>query len=74
MSAAAPDSPGSAAPDLLAPLDFLAIEAGAASGLIDDADAAVIGETVTPGNVGVVVVYENLWAEFEVQKHRILRG
>jgi len=33
---------------------------GASSGLIDDADVALVGDTLGPGGVGVVVVYEDL--------------
>ena len=34
--------------------------AGASSGIIDDADIALAAESIPPGGVGVVVVYEDL--------------
>lgn len=33
---------------------------GASSGLIDDDDVAMVGEQLAPGNVGLVVIYEDL--------------
>lgn len=35
---------------------------GAQTGLLDDEDFAEIGEVMTPGAVGAVLVYENTWA------------
>ena len=35
--------------------------AGSSSGLLDDDDVRAAGELVEPGNLAVVVVYENVW-------------
>jgi uncharacterized membrane protein len=36
--------------------------AGASSGLIDDEDAAAVGEVLEPGAAALLIVYENLWS------------
>ena len=41
--------------------DFKVFE-GASSGLLSDDDVASVGETLTPGSAGVMIVYENRWA------------
>jgi hypothetical protein len=40
----------------------LAVFEGAASGLLDDADADEVGALVEPGDTAAVLVYENTWA------------
>ena len=40
----------------------LSVFAGARSGLLDDEDVAAAGGVLEPGTVGVVLLYENLWA------------
>jgi hypothetical protein len=35
---------------------------GASSGLLGDDDAATVGEALSPGSAGVMIVYENRWA------------
>jgi hypothetical protein len=42
--------------------DALAAFAGARSGLLGDDDMAAIGDILTPGTIGVAIVYENAWA------------
>jgi hypothetical protein len=39
----------------------LATLAGASSGLLDDDDAARIGELIRPGSLAGIVLYENVW-------------
>jgi hypothetical protein len=36
--------------------------AGASSGLLDDADAALVANQIEPGDAAVMIVYENRWA------------
>ncbi|MFD4192198.1 MULTISPECIES: DUF6325 family protein [Amycolatopsis] len=40
----------------------LSVFAGARSGLLDDEDVEAAGGVLEPGTVGVVLLYENLWA------------
>lgn len=35
---------------------------GASSGLLGDDDVATVGEALSPGSAGVMIVYENRWA------------
>ncbi len=39
----------------------LAVLAGASSGLLDEADLQAVAESLTPGTVAAVVIFENLW-------------
>ncbi len=48
--------------DHLAEVGELAVFDGAATGMIDDEDIAEVGAIMTPGALGVVLVYENTWA------------
>jgi hypothetical protein len=41
--------------------DFRVFE-GASSGVLADDDVATVGEALSPGTVGVMIVYENRWA------------
>jgi hypothetical protein len=41
--------------------DFRVFE-GASSGLLGDDDVATVGEALSPGSAGVMIVYENRWA------------
>jgi hypothetical protein len=36
--------------------------AGASSGLLSDEDAAAAARVLQPGNIGLLIVYENLWS------------
>ena len=36
--------------------------AGASSGLLSDEDAAAAAAAIQPGNIGLLIVYENLWS------------
>jgi len=36
--------------------------AGASSGLLSDEDAAAAAAALQPGNIGLLIVYENLWS------------
>lgn len=40
----------------------LAVFDGAATGMLDDEDFAEVGAIMTPGAVGAILVYENVWA------------
>lgn len=48
--------------DQLAEAAELAVFEGAATGMLDDEDIAEVGAIMTPGALGVVLVYENTWA------------
>ena len=48
--------------DQLAEAGELAVFEGAATGMLDDEDIAEVGAIMTPGALGVVLVYENTWA------------
>jgi hypothetical protein len=39
----------------------LAVLAGASSGLLDDDDLRTVAESLAPGTVAAVVIFENLW-------------
>jgi hypothetical protein len=41
--------------------DFTVFE-GASSGLLGDDDVTTVGEALSPGSAGVMIVYENRWA------------
>ena len=40
----------------------LTVFAGASSGLLDDADAALVASEMEPGDAAVMIAYENRWA------------
>lgn len=48
--------------DQLQGADALGIFDGAATGLLDDEDLAAVGDIMTPGGIGAILVYENTWA------------
>ena len=53
---------GFEAGDLGDTIGDLKVFEGASSGLLSDDDVASVGETLTPGSAGVMIVYENRWA------------